>query len=284
MMRPGSRVAVVFGGGGAKAGAHAGAHRAIQEAGLRPVHYVATSMGSLFAALFAAGLGPDEVLARVGRIRLGDVVARDPLAIIKGLWAKAVLKEAPLRNALRDLLPVKNFEDLKTPLTVTAVPLDTGELVLFGAGSRTLPLADAIYASCALPVYYPPAVIDGRRYADGGLRAVLPLEPAVWERPDLVVAVDIGPGFDERQGPGETSALPAILQAHDDAMGILMAANTQAALAHWRSQSDRPPLVYVRPRVERGATFRVDQMQRYAEEGYRATRAALAEQVGGAQI
>lgn len=280
----GARIAVVFGGGGAKAAAHAGAHRALQEAGLRPIHYVGTSMGSLFAALFATGLTPDEVLARVGRLRPEDVVVKDLLSIVKGFWGRSVLKAEPLRASLRRILPVSRFEDMKTPLTVTGVPLDTGELALFGAGGRSAPLVDAIYASCALPLYYPPGVIEGRRYADGGLRAVVPLEPALLERPDLVLAVDIGPGFDERAEPGEAAAVPPMLQAHDDALGIMMAAQTQAALALWRAHPDRPPLVYVRPRVDRGATFRVDQMERFAEEGYRATKAALAERVGDEQI
>jgi hypothetical protein len=37
----------------------------------------------------------------------------------------------------------------------------------------------------------------------------------------------------------------------------------------------RPPLVHVRPRVERSATFRVDRIRQYADDGYRATRDAL---------
>ena len=55
-----------------------------------------------------------------------------------------------------------------------------------------------------------------------------------------------------------------------------MAGQTASALALWRASPNRPPLVYVRPRVEKGATFRVDQVRGYAEEGYVATRAALA--------
>jgi predicted acylesterase/phospholipase RssA len=54
-----------------------------------------------------------------------------------------------------------------------------------------------------------------------------------------------------------------------------MAANTQSQLTLWRSDSDRPPLVYVQPRVERDATFRVDRVREYAGEGRRATREAL---------
>jgi hypothetical protein len=38
----------------------------------------------------------------------------------------------------------------------------------------------------------------------------------------------------------------------------------------------RPPLTYIRPKVERNATFQVERMRRYAEDGYQASRVALA--------
>jgi hypothetical protein len=69
--------------------------------------------------------------------------------------------------------------------------------------------------------------------------------------------------------------LPPVVQAHDEAVGMLMAHATALQLALWRADAARPPLVYVRPRVERNATFRVDRVRGYAEDGYRATRDAL---------
>jgi predicted acylesterase/phospholipase RssA len=129
-------------------------------------------------------------------------------------------------------------------------------------------------ASCALPLYYPPVILNGRRYGDGGLRAVVPLEPAADLEVELVVAVDVGPGFDPGP-PAEMLRIPPMIRAHDDAIGILMAANTQSQLALWRADSARPPLVYVRPKVERNATFRLDRVREYAQEGRRATREAL---------
>jgi len=61
-----------------------------------------------------------------------------------------------------------------------------------------------------------------------------------------------------------------------DAVGALMAQATAAQLALWRSDAARPPLVYVRPKVERAATFRMDRVRQYASDGYAATREALA--------
>lgn len=268
-------VIAVFGGGGAKASAHIGAMRALEEAGIQPTHFLGTSMGAVFAAMFASGLSASAALDRISGIEEGEIVRADRLALLRGWWARSLLKAEPFRLALAKLVPAGRFEDLLWPLTVTATALESGALTLFGAGGRSIPLVDALYASCALPLFLPPAVIDGVRYGDGGLRAVLPLEPAAAIPARLVVAVNVGPGFDEApgaSGPG----LPPVVEAHNEALGILMAGQIAQALALWRASSNRPPLVYVRPRVERGATFRVDQMRRYVEEGYSATRVALA--------
>jgi hypothetical protein len=63
---------------------------------------------------------------------------------------------------------------------------------------------------------------------------------------------------------------------HDDAIGALMAQATAAQLALWRSDASRPPLLYIRPKVESAATFRVDRVRQYASDGYAAAREALA--------
>lgn len=267
-------IVAVLSGGGAKASAHIGAFRALEEAELTPTHLVGTSMGAVFAALFACGLSAAETLNRIASVGEREIVSGDPLAFVKGLWGKSLLRGGPFREALTKMLPVRRFSDLRIPLTVTATELGSGALTLFGAGGRDIPLIDALCAGSALPVFLPPVEINGKRYADGGLRAVLPLEPALLFPSRLVVAVDVGSGFDE--GPWNSSDLPPMVQTHADAMGILMAGQTAQALALWRASSNRPPLLYVRPHVEKGGTFKVDQVQRFVEEGYRATRTVLA--------
>ena len=269
----GGPVVLVLSGGGAKAAAHVGAVRAVLEAGLEPERYVATSMGAVVAAGLAGGLSADEVLDRLVEAG-GSGIARARLAPLGGLWLGSLMRAAPFRRAIERFLPFTRFSDLGVPLTVSATDLDTGERILFGAGGRTPPLADALMASCALPLFYPAVTLGGRRLGDGGLRGVLPLD-LVPRDARRVIAVDIGPGFDElAAGP---SPYPSLLKAHSDATGILMAANTALALALWRADATRPPLIYVRPGVERNATFRVDRAREYAEAGCRAARAALAD-------
>lgn len=271
-----SRVVLVLSGGGARAGAHLGAFRAMAGLGIRPAQYVATSMGAVMAAMLAAGVSAEEALDQVSALRDRDVVRADRLSFLKGLWARKILEEAPLRDAMHRLVPFERFADLKIPLTVVATEVESGARVCFGHGGEDVPLQDALYATCALPVYYPPATINGREYVDGGLRTVLPLEVAAAFQPSVVIAVDVGAGFDETPRT-QPASLPPVVEAHGNAVRILMAEQTSQALALWRATPGRPPLVYIRPPAERGATFRVDQMRRYAQEGYEAAIKALAD-------
>src|ERR1041384_5887378 len=138
-------------------------------------------------------------------------------------------------------------------------------------------LGGALSPSCALPLYSPPATIAGRRLADGGLRAVLGLEVAQRIPADLVVAVHVGPGFDEPPPPPSTALHrllpPPLVRAHGEAIRIMMAGQTERAIAAWTKEA--PRLVVIRAVAEREATFAVGAGERYLEAGYRKTRDAL---------
>lgn len=268
-------VVLLLSGGGAKAAAHAGAMRALEEAGIVPARIIGTSMGAVIGACVGAGLTADETVNRLQVVGSKGIV-RSLLAPWGGLWLDGLLRSDALQAALSELVPARSFDQLRIPLTVTATDLDTGALVLLGHGGDPVPLVDALHASCALPVFYPPVPLVGRRLGDGGLRGVVPFAAAAAVEAQLVVAVDIGPGFDTAPAQPQ-NRYPALVARHNDATGILMAANTAVSLALWRKDPTRPPLLYVRPRTERDATFRIERVAEYAEEGYRATRVALAE-------
>jgi NTE family protein len=292
-----SKVVLVLSGGGAKALAHAGAFRALEQADLLPSHIVATSMGAVIGAALCAGMPFDQVRRRAMGIRRKDVAPFDPLVLIMGLFARSLFPASALRRAIARIVPKTRFEYLKIPLTVTATDLDSGELLLLGGperrGSgldrrgRDIELADALYASCALPLYFPPLEAEGRRLGDGGLRAVLPLAPAheIVKDADLFIAVDVGPGFDERGAPSANgdqpqppdapvpARIPRVVRTHGEAMRIMMAEQKERTLADW--PKDAPRLVYVRAVAEREATFAVDRVQEYVEMGYQATKKAL---------
>jgi NTE family protein len=59
---------------------------------------------------------------------------------------------------------------------IVAVDYDSGERVIFGRpGAPEVRLPDAVAASCSIPGWYEPVVIDGRRYVDGGVRSATSL-------------------------------------------------------------------------------------------------------------
>ncbi|MGH7521484.1 MAG: patatin-like phospholipase family protein [Gemmatimonadales bacterium] len=291
-----SRVVLVLSGGGAKALAHAGAFRALEQANLVPSHIVATSMGAVIGAALGAGMPFEQIRRRAMGIRRKDVAPFDPRVLLLGLFARSLFPASALRRAIASIVPKTRFEYLRIPLTVTATDLDSGELLLLGGPERRggetdrrgrdIELADALYASCALPLYFPPLEADGRRLGDGGLRAVLPIGPARALEPDadLFVAVHVGPGFDER-GPSSNgdqpqppdapvpARIPRVVRSHGEAMRIMMAEQAERALADW--PNDGPRLVYVRAVAEREATFAVERVQEYVEMGYQATKKAL---------
>jgi NTE family protein len=271
-----SRIVCVLSGGGAKAVAHLGVARALDEHGLVPTHYVGTSMGAVVGAMLASGLDYDACLRRVTRLSRRDVARLAPGALL-GPLGRSVLREEPLRRAIARMVPAVSFAELKVPLTITAVDAATSELVLFGAGGRAeVPLQDALYASCALPVYYPPAVIAGRAYLDGGVRAVLPVQVAERQQPDLVIASYAGPPLVEppRGRPGRYG----LLAAHDNQTRIFLAVQAEEAVAR---RDARTPMLLIRPTVEAHATFDLAHAMRHVEEGYRAASRAVAEWQGG---
>ncbi len=264
---------MVLSGGGAKAAAQVGAVRALLEYGAQPQQYIGTSMGSVVAACFASGLDYDEVLRRVTSLRRRDVARMSP-SILLGPFARSLLRGGPLRRTIRSLVPVGRFEELRTPLTVTAVDQASGALVLFGDGGRNdVPLPDALYASCALPSYYPPLESGGRTYIDGGMRSVLALDVARQRGADLIYAVRTGASFEAKPAQG-ASRLPHLITAFGKALGIMMAAQTDAEIARCRDSAI--PLILVEPGVEQETTFALERVRQFVDDGYAAGTRALA--------
>lgn len=269
----GPRVVLVLSGGGAKAAAHLGAARALYEAGIKPVHVIGTSMGAVIAAALAMGDEPDAILARFRAVQQGDVLQPERLQLFKGIWARALLKSGPLRDTITRMITATTFRELGIPCTVTATEVRTGREVAFGSGGEDAPLHDVLAAACALPPYFAPAAVNGRDFYDGGLRAVVPLRQAEGLDCDFVIAIHVGPGFDE-QGVS-VQVPPPLVAAADTAIGWLMAGNAELMRERWDANPGLPPLIWLRPTSDRSATFAMERIPEYADAGYAAMQTAL---------
>jgi NTE family protein len=270
------RVVLVLSGGGMKAAAHIGVLRALEQAGIRPAAVCAVSAGALVGALVAAGTPYERLVELFCSLRQADMMAVNRAALmVRGVGAASLVKPEPLRALLGRILPAGGFGALRLPLRIAVTDFDAGELVVFGAAGRTdAPLADVVYASMALPLYLPPADIGGRRYADGGLLQVLPLDLVTSESADLVVAVDVGPVHAGH--PRWRELAPALVALNDRALGIAMAEQRRRTVETWRADASRPPLLLIEPDVDPYGTFSFDSTVDFIEAGYRAAHAALA--------
>jgi NTE family protein len=263
------RFALVLGGGGMKGLAHVGALRALEERGWIPDVIVGTSIGSLLGAAWANGLNTADITDVGLSLRRADVftIAHRDMAL-KRMRAPGLYHAAPLESLIRGFVGDLTFRELERRLVVATVDINSGMQVYWGLpGLADVPVADAVFASCALPGFFPPRAIDNRYFVDGALADNLPVTLAATLGVDGVVAVDVG----------SSSVLRADIQ--DDGFASVFARATEIVfqqmletrLARWSG----PPLLLVQPRVEHVPMFSFDHTRELMDEGYRATDAAL---------
>jgi NTE family protein len=264
------RVILVLGGGGMKGLAHVGAWRAIVEAGVEVSEVVGTSIGALVGGCIAGGMGPDRLGVLARELKRTDVVTLNRWAVMfNGIRQPSVFRDVMFRRHIEAVLPEADFSRLRVPLSVNAVELGAGVQEWFGAGGRVdVPVGDAVYASCALPVFYPPAEIDGRFYVDGGIADALPVQRAVERGADRIIAVDVGAG--PVQDGAETVA-QGLVAVHHRVVQIMSYERKRLQLENWSG----PELVYIRPMLDGYSTFDFANVEYFLAEGYRATREAL---------
>lgn len=187
---------------------------------------VGTSAGSLTAAMLRAGvpagdlarisegeeLSPEGArLAALGRPRrpragLVDALSfrpvSDPAVVLRGLsrpWSvrpKALaLAALPAGGIATEAISagidaVYEGRWADRPLWLCSYDLRAGRRVVFGRpGAPPTTVGRAVAASCAIPMYFRPVVINGRRYVDGGVHSMINLDLVARADLDLVVAV-----------------------------------------------------------------------------------------------
>jgi NTE family protein len=126
---------------------------------------------------------------RLAAATLAHPTRYSPMSVLSGWLPGGLLSTEPLKETVRRVCP----EDWAPHPNYWAVAVDyeDGHRVAFGrrgAPSATLP--DAVAASCAIPGFYRPVQIGGRRYVDGGVRSASNLDILREESLDLVIALN----------------------------------------------------------------------------------------------
>jgi NTE family protein len=211
---PASRrpLGLVLGAGGARGFAHIGALKVLRRAGLPIDLVVGASMGALIGAAVAAKVSPEAIEYECLRAPLRRLLLRPSLRVPGGL-----LDVAAIEAFLGEMFGRRRIEELELPFAVLAINLRTLEAEVIREG----PLVDAVMASIAIPLVFPPRRLGDDYYIDGGLLDPLPTTVPGTMGARTVVALDadvngLHPLRDTPLGALARSVLRAVVRAPQD--------------------------------------------------------------------
>lgn len=202
------KVGLALAGGFARGIAHIGVLRVFREAGI-PIDMVAgTSVGALIGASYCAGAS----------LEMMEAIACDTKFTDFGRWTPSWLGLATnqrMEQFLARFSPIKNFEELKTPLAIAATDINAGLPVYY---YQKGPIGPALRASCAYPGLFVPIQHEGRTLVDGFLTALVPYEGLMLMGAEVVIAVYLEPGMsgEPRTFTDVLSRSFTIIQRHAD--------------------------------------------------------------------
>ncbi len=185
------RVHLVLGAGGVRTISYVGAVDALEQAGIGVASVSCASAGTLFGALYAGGLGPQQ---------LEDFVRRTDLARYQGdrywlphmfSWPFSSYRNSGIPQLLRDQLQGDlTFGELRLPLATIAVDLTSRRLLVYASETHPdMPVSEALEIATAVPGMYPPLSRGGRLLIDGAIASEAPVWLATRHADDLPILV-----------------------------------------------------------------------------------------------
>ncbi len=188
------RVALVIGSGSVQCAAALGLWRVLQREGIGLDLLVGCSGGSLYAGQMAMGRDIDTCERMTKELWTPAITRKRDLrsmlsALMPGMFrfdgGVGLIHDGPLMQALSVPFGDMRFSDTVTPLRVAATDVLSGESVVLQDGL----VRDAIRASVAIPYVWKPYKIDGRWLFDGCVSNPLPVDIAIREGADLILAM-----------------------------------------------------------------------------------------------
>lgn len=174
------KIGLALGSGGARGFAHLGVIKVLVENGIQIDYIAGSSMGSLVACFYGAGIEMDRLY------KLSTAFKRkyylDFTVPKMGFIAGKRVKEL-----IRVFTKGKHLEELMIPVSVVATDLMTGEKVVFQKG----PIAEAVRASISIPGIFVPEKQNGRLLVDGGVVDRVPVSVVKEMGADIVIGVDV---------------------------------------------------------------------------------------------
>jgi NTE family protein len=174
-----------LGSGAAKAVCQLGLLKRLREENIPISCLMGSSMGALLGGVYALGLDFDLAMEKIFHYAEASNVNN---ITNFNILHESLYKKDVTEGLLRELFADFTFEDCKIPFAVTAVDLESGQLVILDNG----PLVPAIRASTSIPGIFEPVLMDGRYLVDGGLLEDCPVGSLRRLGPcDLIMGVNI---------------------------------------------------------------------------------------------
>lgn len=191
-MKMRNRLSIVIGSGGVLCAASLGLSKALRREALTPGMAVGCSGGSIYAAIIALGIDPEEAQRLTLNLFTSDVFEGYTSNLKSALTGEtrfnelsSLIDDNVMYERLRMVFSDKTFEDTIFPLHIVATDLYTGDRVVLSSGK----ILDAIRASIAIPMIFSPWKVGDQLLVDGAVCDPLPIDVAIQQGSDVIAAV-----------------------------------------------------------------------------------------------
>lgn len=204
------KVALVFGGGGAKGAAEVGALKVIERAGIPVDMVVGTSIGSIVGGLYCCGYTANQLgdlfhtqewlsllTDRNPEFSNQPYVVHNQVTYVFGFpvmdknsTSFGMMKGEKIEHLLDSISGYRkeiSFDSLRIPFRCVAVDLKTTTEHVLARGK----LSRAMRASMAIPGLFKPVNANGLTLVDGGMLNNLPTDVARQMGADVIIAIDL---------------------------------------------------------------------------------------------
>ncbi len=211
------KIGLALGGGSARGMAHIGVFQALEQHRI-PIDLIAgSSAGALIGSAYAAGV-PIEMIesavlkwgSKLGLLRLTVPDVIDVKYYLKTLtrlfrkkktiwdprWFRlgvGVFSGVEVDKLYRNVVGDPDFSEMRIPLSVVALDVNSGEEVVYESGNVRL----AVRASMSIPGIFTPLAFNGRLLIDGSIADPVPVNALVDRDADIIIAVNVTPSLQD---------------------------------------------------------------------------------------
>ena len=205
------KISLSLSGGGIKGIAHIGAIKALEEENIKVDYVSGTSSGSIVATLYACGYNADEMHEIFNKYakdfhyidfenikKFFKNIFTGKGIVIDGL--NSGTKISKLINEVCGKKGIYNINQIKKPLIIPAVNIETEELYVFSNCNfknktenvkyiNDINIGNAVQASCSFPGVFSPCNYNGKLLVDGGIAENIPWRETKNAGADKVISI-----------------------------------------------------------------------------------------------